>query len=295
MAKLRPKPVLLVSIMDEIESGNIKSHKIPLSPELLAAFKENWVLLVDTPHTSDIMLPFYHLSGEGFWKQIAKDGTEVKLIIESFKIFSEYVDYAEMDITLFDLLAKPESRNYLKTILLDTYFPQTKYNYITRKHGGGYIHDIEKSILKEDGVGYAMIPDISEDENRYLRGGLFKKLVPKVYDFRCCITGMKVISSYDYSMLDACHIRPVSAEGPDEVTNGLSLCPNLHRAFDKGLITINPDYQVLVSPAFAEDEGNDYSLKRLHGRKILLPFGEKHYPGREYLAWHEEMVWKRRN
>lgn len=287
------KAVLLVSILDEIERGSITSHRIPLTPELLAEFKENWALLVDTPHVSDIMLPFYHLSGEGFWKQVAKDGTEVKLIIESFRLFSEYVDYAEMDKELFNLLVKPQSRNYLKTILLNTYFPRTKQNYIANCwKAGKYLLELEESILNDKPEEYLPLKGISYEVEYYIRSNLFKRRIPQLYQNRCCITGMQVTSVHGFSMIDACHIKPIHAQGPDHIKNGIALCPNLHRAFDKGLITVNADYKVLVSPAFAEDEENDYSLKKLHGRKILLPFGEKHYPGREFLEWHGERVWK---
>jgi predicted restriction endonuclease len=39
-------------------------------------------------------------------------------------------------------------------------------------------------------------------------------------------------------MVDACHIVPIGRHGSDHVTNGLSLCPNLHRAFDRGLLSV---------------------------------------------------------
>lgn len=36
--------------------------------------------------------------------------------------------------------------------------------------------------------------------------------------------------------------------GDDTIGNGLSLCPNLHHAFDRGLIAIDDEYRVLVQP-----------------------------------------------
>ena len=38
------------------------------------------------------------------------------------------------------------------------------------------------------------------------------------------------------------------------ISNGISLSPNLHRAFDRGLITINADYVVRISPVIKENE-----------------------------------------
>lgn len=45
----------------------------------------------------------------------------------------------------------------------------------------------------------------------------------------------------------------------DTITNGIALCPNLHRAFDRGLIAIDDNFKVLVSQSFREDETN-YSV-----------------------------------
>ncbi|WP_201288840.1 HNH endonuclease signature motif containing protein [Polaribacter septentrionalilitoris] len=40
-------------------------------------------------------------------------------------------------------------------------------------------------------------------------------------------------------MIDACHIVPFSISNDDTIPIGISLSPNLYRAFDRGLITIN--------------------------------------------------------
>lgn len=60
-------------------------------------------------------------------------------------------------------------------------------------------------------------------------------------------------------MIDACHIVPFSESYNDIVTNGIALCPNLHRAFDSGLISIDENYKVIVSNTFIE-ERNNYSI-----------------------------------
>jgi putative restriction endonuclease len=91
---------------------------------------------------------------------------------------------------------------------------------------------------------------------------------------------MRVISTYDVAMVDACHIVPVGRHGSDHVTNGLSLCPNLHRAFDRGLISVDDNYRVLVSDSFGEVEGHPYSLRSLAGKPLALPFDRKYYPER---------------
>jgi hypothetical protein len=42
-------------------------------------------------------------------------------------------------------------------------------------------------------------------------------------------------------MLEAAHIIPDEHKGTDDPRNGLVLCSNHHRAFDKGLLRISPE------------------------------------------------------
>ncbi|MBT0812975.1 HNH endonuclease [Litoribacter ruber] len=94
---------------------------------------------------------------------------------------------------------------------------------------------------------------------------------------------MNLTSTYRFNFVDACHIIPFSVSQDDRVTNGLSLCPNLHRAFDRGMVSIDGDYRILVSDQLVEDEGHPYSLEQLKGKQINLPGEKKFYPSQENL------------
>ena len=99
---------------------------------------------------------------------------------------------------------------------------------------------------------------------------------------------MKVSTTNGRFLIDACHIVPFSSTQDDRVSNGIALCPNLHRAFDSGLVSIDQDYRVLVSDQVIEDRTHPYGLSILKGRKIILP-NEKHlWPSQENLERHRE-------
>ena len=95
---------------------------------------------------------------------------------------------------------------------------------------------------------------------------------------------MRIITDADIQMIDACHIVPFSESHDDTITNGISLCPNLHRAFDRGLISLDTEYRVLVK-SFTEQE-NFYSIKQFDGRQILLPNNKQYFPSQENIAAH---------
>jgi predicted restriction endonuclease len=73
--------------------------------------------------------------------------------------------------------------------------------------------------------------------------------------------------------------------------HGIALCPNLHRAFDRGLIGIDNDYRVLVSKSFREDETN-YSIRIFENRQIILPKQEIFYPLKENFNRHKNKLFK---
>jgi putative restriction endonuclease len=285
------KPVLLLTLIEQFEIGNITANQVYISPELVASFKETFALLVRTAHKSDFFLPFYHLSGEGFWMVRTKLGVPMKVYIGNFNTLNEVVDYGYFSDDLYTLLANDESRKILKTAVLDHYFSETKSLYLQTKQGG-YIQDLQSYLLNESQAGYTITLSNTDDEEQFIRGGMFKKLVPQVYNHTCSISGMRLVSNHGFSMIDACHIIPFSLSKDDKINNGLALCPNLHRAFDRGLISVDHNLKVLVSKSIAEDLSNNYALQHFHGKNLTLPFGEKHFPNASNLSWHRQHVFK---
>lgn len=285
------KPVLLLTFIELFEKVELSENKVYISPELVARFKETFALLVRTVHTSDFSLPFYHMATEGFWHVRTKLGSPLQVHIKSIHTLSEIVDFGYFAEDLYFLLLNSESRDILKTAILDHYFPDTKAEYLNTKQGG-YIQNLQSYLLNESPAGYTLAMNETDEEEQFIRGGMFKKLVPQVYNHTCCITGMRLVSNHGFSMIDACHIVPFSLSKDDKINNGLALCPNLHRAFDRGLISVDGNLKVLVSNAIAEDLSNSYALLHLRGKPLTLPFGEKHYPNPSNLAWHRQHVFK---
>lgn len=93
------KPILILSIIAEIEKGSITDNKIYITPELVAQFKDYWHQLVDKPiFSSNFSLPFYHLKSDGFWFLHTFAGKEILLTsshsIKSFGQLKDVVDFA---------------------------------------------------------------------------------------------------------------------------------------------------------------------------------------------------------
>ena len=294
------KPILLLSVLQLVKNGTIISNKIFITADLILAFKRNWEQLVDSGHSPNFSLPFYHMQSEPFWYLIPKAGKMIvptkSKSIKSFKSLKENVAYAEIDRELFLIFLNPISQILLEQYLLDQYFPYSKSEYSDQKKTYEETF-IENSILNESTEVYQnQIKNLRErlqedefEEEVFVRGGLFKRTVPKIYNFTCCVSGLKIENKSNVQMVDACHIYPFSLSNDDTVPNGVALSPTLHRAFDRGLITINSDYLVRISPTI-EDRDSEFSITQFEGRQIQLPEKEKWFPSQQSLIWHNKEV-----
>lgn len=290
------KPVLLLSIIQLFENKQIDSEKIFITPELVGTFKSTWNALVTTGHDMIFALPFYHMKSETFWQLIPNAGCEkwieAKGSMRSFGNLITAVAYAQIDIELFELFKEKDSREVLKYTLLDKYFPETKDNL----SGGanGYIATLTNEMFQEGAETYrtriqelkSRLDEGTYQEEIFVRSGIFKREVPKIYNNTCCISGLRVDATINVTMVDACHIVPFSISFDDTITNGIALCPNLHRAFDRGLITISEDYRVIVSGWFVEEE-SCYGIRQFAGKEILLPVRKEWWPDVEKLRWRK--------
>ena len=125
-----------------------------------------------------------------------------------------------------------------------------------------------------------------DEEEIFLRGSIFKREIPKIYNNTCCISGMKIDSTFNASMIDACHIVPFSESYNDTITNGIALCPNLHRAFDNGFIGVDDNYRVIINSNFIESADSTYQIKSFEGKEILLPTSKKYLPAKSNFELH---------
>ncbi|WP_315781347.1 MULTISPECIES: HNH endonuclease [unclassified Bradyrhizobium] len=127
--------------------------------------------------------------------------------------------------------------------------------------------------------------------SRIVRDRLFRKIVLRAYRERCAITGLKLINGGGRAEVNAAHIRPVEANGPDLVTNGLALSGTVHWMFDRGLISLGDDLAILISRHV-----ND--VDRIRGfinssGFALAPDRAGDRPHPHFLQWHREHCFKK--
>lgn len=121
------KPILLLSIMDMIETGEIVSPIIEISDTLQRRFKQNWKRYVPLTSTYNCKMeyPFYHLSSSSFWHLKKTEEYENKAPT-SMKALKKSYKGAEIDQLLFEAMKDKEMSQQLRNALINTYLSHNK-------------------------------------------------------------------------------------------------------------------------------------------------------------------------
>ncbi|CAN5719928.1 HNH endonuclease [soil metagenome] len=122
--------------------------------------------------------------------------------------------------------------------------------------------------------------------NRKIRDANFRRQVCEAYEDRCAVTGLRIMNGGGKSEVQAAHIWGVGEGGPDVVQNGLALSGTVHWLFDRHLISLTDDYQLLVSHNKVPGELRVLFEKQME--RIHLPKDRKLWPHPRYLARHRE-------
>lgn len=132
-------------------------------------------------------------------------------------------------------------------------------------------------------------PFVQQVSYRPFRDRVFAAGVKSAYDNTCAVSGLRIINGGGRAEAQAAHIRPVKDDGPDSVRNGLALSATVHWMFDRGLISIDDDYTLLIK----EESISDSALRLINPeRRLSLPARRQDYPHRRFLHFHRRHVFK---
>jgi putative restriction endonuclease len=118
---------------------------------------------------------------------------------------------------------------------------------------------------------------------RRLHQDAFRERVLSAYRESCALCRLR-----RRELLDAAHIiGDTDPDGEPVVTNGLALCKLHHAAFDTYLLTVDPEYRILIRPDVLREKDGPmlvHGLQDLHGRSIRPPHRKEQHPSRELLG-----------
>jgi putative restriction endonuclease len=278
------KPVLLLSIIDLLDRGLIKTNAVPFSEELVATFKRYFDVVKAADDKPTIENPFYFLSGDKFWCVMPQGGNEPLYREGSASGAPSVGQLRERGVTghfdegLWALLNESVSRHQLREALIARYFPERR-------------EQLAGLVTRNPA---AQQPDNLEEQLPPGRDAAFRRTILVIYDYRCAACGIRVLLNQATSLVEAAHLIPFQVSRNDKPTNGLALCPNHHWAMDRHLIAPCPDVKRRAGVWRVSEERLDdriegqRDLVMLSGKPVIPPSEEKFFPAVESLRWREE-------
>lgn len=290
-SKAPHKPILLLSILDGIKEGWILSNEIKLSDELIDRFSEYWDLSIAGDKKTSISLPFFHLKSEDFWTLVYKDLIQERISSPSIKIIRELLSCAKLDQELFNAMADSNERDLIRYFIVNNHFSGGLKDKLYRKF------DFYDDVLQYQSELLVMaandfILDHTNKETKVrqtktaVRDDAFSRTVRNTYNFTCAVCRGRIVTPKKRTIVDGAHILQRSEYNNDDPRNGLALCKSHHWMYDEYMISIKPDYTLILSNWLKSSQNQIGDFWDLNESNILLPNNSSLYPATEALEIH---------
>jgi putative restriction endonuclease len=283
------KPILLLAILHELDSGRVRSNLVALTPELVAAFQTYRQALVppDSGWQPKLTYPFRYLQRDGFWT-LVKRGEPVTIQTPHEPTLSQLAalcDGGRFADELWTLLQDAPTREILRQQLLGTYFAGT-HSVVNEDASQHYLVAQAEALKQQATAKFKFHPTVREQatDGYFVRSKLFPKVVKELYGFSCCVcqAAARLGSS---SLVDGAHILPFAEFHNDDPRNGLALCKSHHWGFDIGAWSLTDHYEIIASPLLLNNDNQAYIEP---DKTIALPKDPTCLPDPKALAWHRE-------
>jgi putative restriction endonuclease len=289
------KPMLLLCVLDLFDSGGISSNLIEISDDLTELFGRYWERVLPFGHSGNLALPFFHLQGDGFWRLLPRRAeARIGPQISSLTRLRDEVIGARLDEELYGLISSKENRDWLRSVLIETYFsPEVRDRIFAQSavNRGALVYSEELLKHPEDPRVQETLP-IEESYRSAVRDQGFRRAVVTAYLHRCALCGIRVRTPDGRTAVAAAHIVPWSLTRDDRPANGMALCRMCHWVFDEGLMRVSSGYEILSSPQLTTSDNLPGYLTTLEGRGIVGPSQKPFWPDAGSLRWHHENVFR---
>lgn len=147
----------------------------------------------------------------------------------------------------------------------------------------------------EDLVGITEKDLVGKDKKAFVKQRVnqdaFRSMILNLYEKRCALTGINIPT-----LLVASHIIPWAVNQQERLNpeNGLCLSALYDKAFDKGFISFDDQYRVILAEKLKLYQAEPYYGKHfasIEGQTIALP--EYHRPNKEFLEWHRDCIFNK--
>lgn len=271
------KPLMIFSVMDLIEAGDLKDRWVRYDADLVTCFRDYWDLVVERrKNRPEITMPFNALGGErdAIWERFDENGNPSKSKLTT--------RLCQLDPDLFDCLLDPGFRLSARRIMIATYFTPAEQVGLCERLRLPVPDTAEMAEFAKDREAY-------KASRKKGRDNRFKAEVGSGYRYTCALTGYCLQTTMGY-IVQAAHIHQHARSGNDDPRNGLALTPDAHWMFDAGLWTVIPkgdDLLIHVATSrFTESSPHSRLLAAFNGQPLHFHEQSRLRPSAAHLTWH---------
>jgi putative restriction endonuclease len=273
------KPLMLLTVIDLIESGDIPDGWVKYDVRLVSRFRDYWDLVQERQRNApEIPMPFHALGGDKdkVWERFTADGQP--------SAAKATTRLCSLDPGLFACLQNDRFRRQARETLVTLYFTTKEQVMLCARLGLPVPQTAEINALREQAAEFKTRQKMGRDSR-------FKSDVLSGYYFTCALTGYR-LDTETSSIVQAAHIHQHAVSGNDDPRNGLALTPDAHWMFDQGLWTAEPKGdQFLIRVAhgrFTESSPQSRSLAAMDQKPLHFHEHARIRPAAELLAWHRK-------
>ena len=227
-----------------------------------------------------------------------RDGTYYARI-DRYLDFDQLVPFRAGDFFYESALRKPDGTTNRGVAGHSVRFvPPNEFHNILH---AGYIQPViykhDKSQTSFEGLADIEVEDSKENrpilervERRRFRDRVFSHRVHEADREQCSLTGLRLINGGGRAEVEAAHIRPIGDghNGPDSIWNGIALSRTAHWMFDRGLVSLEDDYGIIVSPQAPENAHRLLRPEMMAG----VPDSLRERPHPSFLKYHRDNIFR---
>jgi len=271
------KPLMIFSVLDLIESGDLRDRWVTYDADIVTRFRDYWDLVVDRrKNRPEITMPFNALGGErdAIWERYDEHGNP------SFSRLTTRLCHLDPD--LFTCLQDSSFRLNARRVMIAAYFTPAEQVGLYERFRLPVPDTAEMT-------GFAKNREAYQTSQKKGRDNRFKAEVGPGYKYTCALTGYCLQTTTGY-MVQAAHIHQHAKSGNDDPRNGLALSPDAHWMFDAGLWTAIPKGDDLLigvaTGRFTESSPHGRLLMALDATPLYFHSQSRLRPDPAHFAWH---------
>lgn len=270
-------------------NGSLLKNMVEPSFELATTYNRYWRKVAPVNLASNLAATFLDLAQDGFW-QITGPAIAADQPIDTMEKLQKSCLGARIHPDITPLLARDHSRKKLRETLITAYFTTATHSTLLDvaliNHGG--------AIYRKELLSGAPVPSIKTGRGKKINERIaaigFNSAIVELYDHRCAICGIKLLTPEGDSAVSAIHIIPRHIRKNDHPSNGLALCKICGWSFEHGLLGINEKHAVVIPTAIRLNGNLPGHLLIFTGKGVAKPQQKSFQPAPENLKWHRENI-----